>query len=144
LVCADAAVLPVHDGAFGAITTQHLIEHIADAERLLNEWRRVLRPGGWLVILTPNRLFSDPSVYHDDTHVHIYDAADLASLLRRTNFIVKEVRTIGIDWFRHYNRLPAGWRFRRSVLKHWKLFSKLPGTAATGQTLCAIARRAPS
>lgn len=141
LVCADAGALPLRDASIEAIVTQHLIEHIADGHRLLRDWRRVLRPGGWLVILTPNKQFADHSVFHDDTHVHIYDSKDLANVLRTTGFVVQDVRTIGIDWFRNYHRLPSAWRFRRYVLKQWKLISTLPGMAGSGQTLCATARR---
>ncbi len=42
------------EACFDAITLNHVIEHISDPIRLLNECRRVLRPNGTLVIITPN------------------------------------------------------------------------------------------
>jgi 2-polyprenyl-3-methyl-5-hydroxy-6-metoxy-1,4-benzoquinol methylase len=40
--------------AFDVVTCWHVIEHASDPRRLLEEVRRVLRPGGWLVLATPN------------------------------------------------------------------------------------------
>lgn len=42
------------DGHFDAITMNHLIEHVFDPVSLLQECRRLLRPDGCLVIVTPN------------------------------------------------------------------------------------------
>ena len=42
------------DGVFDAVTVDHVIEHVADPGGFLTECRRVLRPGGRLVVVTPN------------------------------------------------------------------------------------------
>jgi 2-polyprenyl-3-methyl-5-hydroxy-6-metoxy-1,4-benzoquinol methylase len=41
-------------GTFDAVTASHLVEHIRAPKAFLSECHRVLRPGGTLVILTPN------------------------------------------------------------------------------------------
>ncbi len=46
--------LPFEDGSFDVLTAWHVIEHVADVARTLAEWRRVLRPGGLLVLETPD------------------------------------------------------------------------------------------
>jgi SAM-dependent methyltransferase len=46
--------LPFRDGSLSGISMIELLEHVFEAERLLRECRRVLRPGGWLVLTTPN------------------------------------------------------------------------------------------
>src|SRR5215475_13957475 len=45
---ADAATsLPFLDGRFDAITCIDAINHLPDRERVITEWKRVLKPGGW-------------------------------------------------------------------------------------------------
>lgn len=53
---ADASLLPFSDESFDAITMVETFEHIYldDRPRALSECYRVLRPGGWLVLSTPN------------------------------------------------------------------------------------------
>jgi SAM-dependent methyltransferase len=50
-----AARLPFADGSFDAITCIDAINHLPDRGRVLEDWRRVLKPGGRL-------LFTDPIV----------------------------------------------------------------------------------
>jgi 2-polyprenyl-3-methyl-5-hydroxy-6-metoxy-1,4-benzoquinol methylase len=51
---AEAAGLPFHDGAFGTVLAAEIVEHVFDTQALIDELVRVLSPGGWLVITTPN------------------------------------------------------------------------------------------
>jgi SAM-dependent methyltransferase len=55
--------LPVHIGElaslpntenFDVVTVRHVVEHVLDPANLLHECRRVLKPGGTLVVMTPN------------------------------------------------------------------------------------------
>jgi len=50
----DRAPLPWSDGAFDAVVAAEVIEHVIDTDHLLAEIARVLRPGGALVVTTPN------------------------------------------------------------------------------------------
>jgi hypothetical protein len=63
----------------------------------------------------------------------------LGKLLRQTGFEVLDVRTLGLDWFRHYRRVPGGWRVRRLVLGYAHGLSRVPGLGGRGQTLCGLA-----
>jgi len=49
---ADAAALPFADSSFDAVLACHMLYHLPDAGRALDEMVRVLRPGGMLVVTT--------------------------------------------------------------------------------------------
>ncbi|MDQ3009088.1 MAG: methyltransferase domain-containing protein [Acidobacteriota bacterium] len=53
---ADATALPFADGSFDLVTSNMVFEHVEKPLASLNEIRRVLRPGGRLLVLTPNWL----------------------------------------------------------------------------------------
>jgi SAM-dependent methyltransferase len=50
----DAAALPYRDAAFDAVFCIDAFEHIPDPVRAAHEMRRVLRPGGFVFLSTPN------------------------------------------------------------------------------------------
>jgi SAM-dependent methyltransferase len=50
----DAASLPIGDASVDVVVSFETIEHVPDTGRFLDECSRVLRPGGRLVISTPN------------------------------------------------------------------------------------------
>jgi SAM-dependent methyltransferase len=52
----EAHPLPFRTAAFDALFAGELIEHLADPGAGVAEFRRVLRPGGTLILTTPNRL----------------------------------------------------------------------------------------
>lgn len=55
-VQADAQRLPASDGSVQLLTSFETLEHVPDWRLFLNEIKRVLRPGGVLVLSTPNRM----------------------------------------------------------------------------------------
>ena len=65
----DALALPLPPASVDVVVSFETIEHLPDVGRFLDEIQRVLRPGGLLVISTPDRTFysgpgSDPNPYH--------------------------------------------------------------------------------
>jgi SAM-dependent methyltransferase len=61
---ADAAALPARDQSFDAVVADSVVEHLEDLSGALQEWYRVVKPGGRLVLLSPNRCSAahDPHV----------------------------------------------------------------------------------
>jgi len=52
LVRGDAVRLPFGDGAFDRVSALHMLFHVPDRHEALREMRRVLRPGGRVVVST--------------------------------------------------------------------------------------------
>jgi SAM-dependent methyltransferase len=50
----DVTALPFPDGSFEAVVSFETIEHVDGPERAIAEFRRVLAPGGILLVSTPN------------------------------------------------------------------------------------------
>ena len=94
--------LPLADNAFEVVWASEVIEHIADTARWLSEVRRVLAPGGRLLLTTPahGRLrvavggverFSEPL----GDHLHLYTKRSLLAVLTDFGFGEIEVRAAG-------------------------------------------------
>ena len=47
--------LPIEDASVDLIVSDYVFEHVEDPENVANELQRVLAPGGWLAVRTPNR-----------------------------------------------------------------------------------------
>ncbi len=52
----DTVTLPLRDGSFDLVTSNMVFEHVTEPQVVLSEIRRVLRPGGKFMALTPNWL----------------------------------------------------------------------------------------
>ena len=54
-VVGDACQLAMRDESFDIVISSEMLEHTVEPARAIGELARVLRPGGWLVLTTPNR-----------------------------------------------------------------------------------------
>ena len=55
ITAVNSAVLPFPDQSFDVVVSFDVLEHIPDTDAHLAEVRRVLRPGGWYLLQTPNK-----------------------------------------------------------------------------------------
>jgi SAM-dependent methyltransferase len=95
-VQAPATALPFHCNMFDAVIAFQVIEHVHDVDAMLREIRRLLRPGGYLILTTPNRTLRLLPLQKpwNPYHVREYRAAELKRLLRR---YFKQVTVQGIS-----------------------------------------------
>lgn len=90
---ANLAHLPVADRAVDIVANFQVIEHLWDQGGFLAECHRVLRPGGKLLVTTPNRLTFTPD---SDTPLNPFHTRELApseldGLLRAAGFDVEKL-----------------------------------------------------
>jgi 2-polyprenyl-3-methyl-5-hydroxy-6-metoxy-1,4-benzoquinol methylase len=52
----DVARLPLPDASVDAAAAVEVIEHLENPRALVRELTRIVRPGGWVVVTTPNQL----------------------------------------------------------------------------------------
>jgi 2-polyprenyl-3-methyl-5-hydroxy-6-metoxy-1,4-benzoquinol methylase len=108
---AQAKGLDVHRGevwevglpgnTFDVVTSWHVIEHASDPKRMVAELFRLVRPGGWMVLATPNvhdYIFRLgylagrghwPSLYEEDErelHLFHFSSETLAKLVQSVGF----------------------------------------------------------
>jgi SAM-dependent methyltransferase len=82
--CGDATALPYEDARFDVVVSFETLEHLADHDALMSEFRRVLRPEGFLVVSSPDRAtYSDASGYDNPYHVRELYRPELEALIGR-------------------------------------------------------------
>jgi 2-polyprenyl-3-methyl-5-hydroxy-6-metoxy-1,4-benzoquinol methylase len=80
----DALQLPLADASRDVVVSFETLEHLPDQQRFLEEVRRVLRPGGLLIISTPDRLVhSGIGMPVNPHHVFELTGAEFTSLLQQ-------------------------------------------------------------
>ncbi|HUP27381.1 MAG TPA: class I SAM-dependent methyltransferase [Chloroflexia bacterium] len=91
LLCkADAASLPFPDQEFDIITALDVIEHLDDDLLALSELKRVLKPGGFLIVSVP--AYEALWTYWDDIlgHRRRYTTNRMRGVVRRAGFRVRK------------------------------------------------------
>lgn len=96
--------LPDADAYFDIVYSGETIEHIVDIRNFLTEINRILRPGGLLILTTPNlaglddrlRLLFGKKVRHQDAlceshylHVRVFTFSSLREVLEKDGFEIK-------------------------------------------------------
>ncbi len=62
----DRFPYPFKDNSFDSLRAVHVIEHVRDVMRAVEEFHRLVRPGGSIYIVTPH--YTDFSSFCDPTH----------------------------------------------------------------------------
>jgi SAM-dependent methyltransferase len=85
----DAQKTSFGDGSFDVIIASDVLEHLADAPQALQEWHRLLRPGGMLIVFVPAFMFLWSR--HDEVNNHFrrYHRSELKRLLAQYGFVVE-------------------------------------------------------
>jgi SAM-dependent methyltransferase len=108
-VAASLINIPLIDASCDVCFCSEVLEHIEDDGAALDELRRVLKPGGFLMISVP----TPPAVF-DPAHLREgYTIEDLRAMLSRRGFEVVETRLCMYAAF-------------KLILRLWRRFGRLP------------------
>jgi SAM-dependent methyltransferase len=103
MVKMDIMDIQYPDESFDVIYCSHVLEHVPDDRKAMREFRRVLKRGGWAILLVPinaGKTYEDPSitepaerlrVFGQEDHVRNY-GPDYVDRLREAGFAVTETR----------------------------------------------------
>jgi len=121
-VKADITQLPFNDNQFDVVFCNHVLEHIPDDTKAMQELFRVMKKGGMGIFQIPIEMerevtFQDDSItdtkertriFGQYDHVRVY-GQDYFDKLRSIGFRVEEVdytKTLGDDWVEKYRLMP--------------------------------------
>jgi len=109
---ADARELPFEDNYFNIVLLHHVIEHIPEDEKVLNEICRVMAPGGTLILSVPNEgdvigklrdHVIQRKILKATDHVHFYDANNMTSLINKIEGLeLLHVDVVGGSFIPHH------------------------------------------
>lgn len=93
VLAANLAALPIPDASIDVVVNFQVIEHLWDQPQFITECLRVLRPGGLLLVSTPNRITFTPGsdVPVNPFHTRELNAAELRELLVDGGFRVQSM-----------------------------------------------------
>jgi SAM-dependent methyltransferase len=82
-IVSDCLSLPFSDGEFDCVVSFETLEHMEDHQALMTEFRRVLKPGGFLLISSPDKaVYSDQQQNRNEFHLRELYRDEFVSLLR--------------------------------------------------------------
>lgn len=122
----DCHDIPFESDSFDVVMANHLLEHVQDDRRVMREFHRVMKPGGWGIFQVPinykdAQTAEDPNVtdpmererlYWQQDHVRLYGHEDYPSRLRDAGFevTVVDMRTLlGEELYERFGLGEEGW-----------------------------------
>ena len=77
----DVQQIPLADNEIDVVICNHLMEHVADDRKAMRELHRILKPGGWGIVLSPvdldyEKTYEDDSITDPEERTRIFGQYD--------------------------------------------------------------------
>ncbi len=127
-VVADAKKLPFKNESFDSIIAAEIIEHLYSPKIFIEEWLRVLQPGGTLIMETP---FNEKIIHHmcvhcncptpANAHLHSFNKENIKAFLPSSGCSIS-LFTFNNKWM---NKLRLTYLFRFLPFQLWRVIDKI-------------------
>ncbi len=147
--------IPHADASFDVILAIDIIEHVEHPERFLAEMRRLIRPGGRMLITFPamhdhftdavsaiGRLLgrkghAQPTGWHPDHHQRELPIPVWIDMVQKAGFLLERTRATTMFPPLHLYGMPRFWFSNRFIHAVDRRVAALPGIQRLGQTVMA-------
>jgi len=82
-------------GKFDVIFASEIIEHLKDPYLAVKNWKKLMKPGSYLIITTPNRTWSFSKT--EQAHISLMNIKQVKDILKKLDFKIIKIK--GIDIF---------------------------------------------
>lgn len=155
LIEGNVESIPLPDASFDVVLAVDIIEHVEHPDRFLGEMRRLLRPGGRMLITFPamHDHFTDlmsaigkrigrkghehPTGWHPDHHQRELPVSVWIEKVRKAGFRMERSRATTMFPPLHLYGLPRFWLSNRFIHAIDRRIASLHGVQALGQTVMA-------
>jgi 2-polyprenyl-3-methyl-5-hydroxy-6-metoxy-1,4-benzoquinol methylase len=119
----DNAQKPALTGKWDIVYAGEVIEHLPSPNEAFIAWDRLLKPGGYMVVTTPNGLFPDQF----EQHISLMSVSKMKKMFELHNYKIIEI--MGNNFFIPFfdSLVKPLWRFEKLVDNLYDIKFKLPG-----------------
>lgn len=123
--CFDS-ITKVNDNFVDVLVSNHALEHVDNPIWYINEFKRVVKPGGKIVLCVPHEIGKRVNRNSKDMHLYTWAPQNMYNLLRVSGFKVEECRRLRHAWMPNYMRIQklVGWKIFHLLCKLYSVLKR--------------------